>query len=330
MSSLCMKFVKVENENENERLRIVLRSRRRASVDAAVLSALVLALGAGTALAIASGSVPSSDRAERRVAKRAPEPLPPKPLPSAPERPPAPQLVVPAKPTLRTLTFAVTPSRDAKTGGVTVEVQGEALYPDEVVLVVTLRHARSKSPFSSVRATVKDRAFAAKLGPFTKTIPGGPRVAAAFFIDSAQSYAVSRRLAEAQLRKTEGFEVPLRLEGGETEAQSIRAELDVIASARVRLLGADAAFLGTPLDGSPATLAAVSRLDDELKVIALDVNRWARGRQCLVFASEVQKLAKLRTLIRTASMDDRVREEIAPLAEELRVFVEEQRRVSPR
>jgi hypothetical protein len=80
------------------------------------------------------------------------------------------------------------PHRDEANGTLTIEVRGTAYYPDDVVLVVGIRHAKVKEHFKKeTKVIVKDRTFSCRFGPFKKVIPGGGLAVDAAFLMGSQS-----------------------------------------------------------------------------------------------------------------------------------------------
>lgn len=256
---------------------------------------------------------------------------------------------------------SVQPEQDTKTGALTIEAQGQAYFPDGTVIVVTARHWKSDKPFASVRATVKDRVFNAKLGPFSKKIPRGGIVCGAFFIDTAQTDAMQKLLLKEHYYrnnppckhdKVSSAEATFSNGGANVEADDEKEEKDEIAAARKRLLDAKSQCDGVLAEvekGAKANdqaLAAIKRLDEDLRAAADVVNRWTRGRQTLLFHNRFQQLAKLRDLIKdgarfraaaakvtvpefsgenAATRKEEIQADITKLSDELKGFIDDPR-----
>ena len=253
------------------------------------------------------------------------------------------------------------PDKDAKTGALTIEVQGQAYFPDGTVIVITARHWKTEKPFASVRASVKDRVFSTKLGPFSKAIPSGGIVVGAFFIESAQTESMQKQLVKEHYYhnsppckhdKVSSAEASFSMGGAEAEALDEKAEKDEIAAAKKRLLDAKgecdkvlAAVEGKSKANNDA-LEAIKRLDEDLKAAAEVINRWSRGRQTLLFHNRFQQLAKLRDLIKegarfraaaagvsipnfnaanAATRKEEVSADITKLSDELKGFIDDPR-----
>jgi hypothetical protein len=74
--------------------------------------------------------------------------------------------------------------------GRSFRVDGQAYYPDGVVIAIVLRHGKQTTPFARAQAVVSQRHISATLGPLKKTIPGGELVAEAWFVLSQQTASV--------------------------------------------------------------------------------------------------------------------------------------------
>ncbi len=253
------------------------------------------------------------------------------------------------------------PDKDAKTGALTVEVQGQAYFPDGTVIVITARHWKTEKPFASVRAAVKDRVFSAKLGPFNKAIPAGGIVVGAFFIESAQTDAMQKQLIKEHYYrntppckhdKVSSAEAQFSTGGADAEAVDEKAEKDEIAAAKKRLMDAKGecdkvlAAVEQKAKANNDALEAIKRLEEDLKAAAEVINRWSRGRQTLLFSNRFQQLAKLRDLIRdgakfravaagvnvpnfnganAATRKEEVSADVTKLADELKGFIDDPR-----
>lgn len=208
------------------------------------------------------------------------------------------------------------PTRDEAAGTLTIEVRGTAYYPDDVVLVVGVRHAKLgvRDYFKKeTKVPVKDRAFTVKFGPFKKIVPGGGIAVDACFLMSNQSEKVKETLVKDKWfhcsppcshdQMSVGH-IIWSNGGYEAEAESEKAEKEQIASVREQLLAAQKAcqevidkVLAKQADPSIVS-AALLKLEGDLKAAAKSFNDWRANREFSLFGNRVAQLSSLSAHIR--------------------------------
>jgi hypothetical protein len=177
-------------------------------------------------------------------------------------------------------------------------IHGRAYYPDGVVFVVTLRHAKHVQAFSRARATVRDRTFSVDFGPYAKALPGGDLVAEAWFVLAQQPPAVATRLAEERYfsctppcrwDQRNATRVTVPLGGAEAQARDERAEkeqlgraLDALATA-LEVEGAVCLAARTGEATRAQAEVALAKLASDLPAAVAPLATWREGRQLTLF-----------------------------------------------
>ncbi|MEZ0228430.1 MAG: hypothetical protein ACAI25_07370 [Planctomycetota bacterium] len=210
--------------------------------------------------------------------------------------------------------LSMLPVRDEANGTLTVEVRGTAYYPDDVVLVVGIRHAKVKEHFKKeTKVVVKDRTFSCRFGPFKKVIPGGGLAVDAAFLMQSQSEKVKEQLVKEKwfhcsppctndlasvghiIWSNGGFEAQAEAEKAEKEQMAaVRDQLLAASKACDAVIGQIAAKQADPT----VAAAALQKLDGDLKAAADGYNNWRTTREFPLFNSKVASLRSLSSHIR--------------------------------
>ncbi len=208
------------------------------------------------------------------------------------------------------------PIRDEAAQTLTLEVRGTAYYPDDVVLIVGVRHAKlgMRDYFKKdAKVLVKDRAFSVKFGPFKKVIPGGGIAVDACFLLSSQSEKVKKTLLDDKWfhcsppcshDQVSVGHIQWSNGGYDSQVEAEKAEKEQIANVREQLLAAQKAcdesidsVAAKKADPSVAANALV-KLEGDLKAAAESFNAWRATREFALFGTRIAQLRSLSAHIR--------------------------------
>lgn len=208
------------------------------------------------------------------------------------------------------------PIVDATHGTLTIDVRGVAYYPDDVILIVGVRHAKlgAREYFGkNVHVVVKDRAFSCRFGPFKKVIPGGGLAVDACFLLEKQPEPVKKILMKeryfhcdppCQHDQQSVGHIVWTNGGAEAQAEAEKTEKDEINAAREALLQAQRVCQDEidKVNDKKADVSiaapALAKLDQDIRAITDSFNSWRTTREFLLFSGEVARLSSLKSHIR--------------------------------
>jgi len=203
------------------------------------------------------------------------------------------------------------PTKD-KSGALTIEVLGKGMYPDGVTLFVRARHRKCSEAFTSTHAVIRTGLFNAKMGPFTKAIPGGGLMIEVWFVAANQTKEMQALLVTDHWYhssppcihdRVNFYDLPYSMGGCDAEDKSEKEEKAAIASARSALL--DASDVASTVfkavtakeKGTDDASKALTKLNGDLEAIRTKFNAWVADRQFLLFGRHAAKLKQLSSLV---------------------------------
>lgn len=206
--------------------------------------------------------------------------------------------------------IGIQPGVEAKTKRPIIDVSGIAYYPDGVIIIVGIRHAKVRTYFDQQKVVVKDHAFNHRFGPFDKVMPGGGLVIEAEFVLAQQTQTAQKELAAGNYfknsppcRHDKGNRTAVTYSqgGGEAEAQAVKAEKDAIAAFRKGALDAHAACGAAIQANAGSAASALTKLNKDLEDVGSSFDNWRKERLFVLFPNRIAQLKTLKGHIANAN-----------------------------
>lgn len=191
------------------------------------------------------------------------------------------------------------------TTGLTLSVEGEAYYPDGVVLQVGVRYWKHMNCFYQERAIVKDRRFSCKLGPFERKLPRGKLTVDVYFLLEKQPIPVRRAMEEGRFFscsppcRFDRFNVThvdydLGGDKGQEKAEAdekgeLKTTVEALVGAR-ELAYETFAQVRKQAKSAEDAKAALTRLDQDVHAALELLSLWAEEQQFALFPEDVARI----------------------------------------